>query len=105
MLIKIKFDSEDTDVREIFENKTARNLWCLWRMGHIVSQYFNDAVLEIAERIDALPFITVQSLIDSFQADRYFDFQDNDVASFVGEYVFYFSSPLEYPVLIQRVPK
>jgi len=104
MTIKIKFDlTEDPTIKKIFENKTARNLWCLWRRGHIVSQNFHDAVLEIAERIDDLPFVTVQGLIDSFQSYRYNDFTDNDVASFVGDYVFYFSSPLEYPVSIITV--
>jgi len=104
MTIKINFDpNEDPTIKNIFENKTARNLWCLWRRGHIVSQDFHDAVLEIAERIDSLPFVTVLGMIDSFQSYRYHDFTDKDVASFVGEYVFYFISPLEYPVSIQRI--
>jgi len=104
MTIKIKFDpTGNPTIKKIFENKTARNLWCLWRRGHIVSQHFNDAVLEIAQRIDDLPFVTVRGMIDSFQSYRYHDFTDKDVASFVGEYVFYFSSPLEYPISIHRV--
>jgi len=109
MTIKITFDPNspttiaDAKIKDIFNNRTARNLWCLWRRGHIVSQHFNDAILEITERIDALKFVTVQGLIDSFQSYRYHDFNDENVASFVGDHVFYFSSPLEYPLSIIRV--
>jgi len=103
MTIKITFNPQDSEVADIFSNDTARKLWCLWRRGHIVSQYFNDAVVEIAKRIDGLPFITVQGLIDCFQCYLYHDFKDNDVAKFVGEHVFYFSDPLSYPITIKQV--
>ncbi len=101
MVIKIKFDPNDSDIKDIFLSRTAWTLWCLWRRGHIVSQHFDNAVREIAKRIDKLPLITVSSLIESFQG--HLDFIEKDVASFVGEYMFYFSSPLEYPITIQRV--
>lgn len=96
-----KLTAADGKIKDIFNNETARKLWCLWKRGHIVSQHFDDAVLEIAQRIDELPFVTVQGLINSFQVYRYHDFTDSDVANFVGDYVFYFSNPLEYPLTIE----
>jgi hypothetical protein len=52
---KIKFDPEssnDSLVREIFKNKIATILWCSIKAGHVVDQYFNKNILEIANKLN-----------------------------------------------------
>lgn len=50
--IYLKFDPKIGNLRELFENKTARTLWMLWKLGHITDQHFESHVLEVARNID-----------------------------------------------------
>lgn len=42
---------EEPLVKKVFEDPIAANWWMLWKIGHIVNQYFNDEVLQVAAEI------------------------------------------------------
>lgn len=56
--MQLEFDpavSEDPLIAGVFQNDVACTLYLLWRRTHIVGTEFADDVLQIAERVGALP--------------------------------------------------
>lgn len=47
--------TEDDNLRKVFEDDIARILWLAWKPGHIVNQHFAAQVLARAQRIRAMP--------------------------------------------------
>ena len=84
--------SEDSELRAVFANDTARTLYLLWRQGHIVSQYFNKHVLEIAEKIAKAKPRTVEALARCFQVNSLqAEFVAGDIEAFCPEALPFFT--------------
>ena len=78
-------DSDDDEIRRIFANRTARTIWCLWKMNRIVSQHFNRSVLQIAERIDGTLHWTPETISIAFPMGLHIDFSVESVREFIAE--------------------
>lgn len=71
MEINLCFDPMESDglLPEIFPNPTAEMIWCLWKRSHIVNQYFNQEVLDLAGYIDEKDATTANEWAEAM---RYF---------------------------------
>lgn len=101
----LRFDPQSASplVREIFENRTARTLWMLWKSGHIVCDGFDATVLKIAKKIDANNATTAAELAACFpHNDGYGTFVAGDVQRFCEEYRRFFVGEEEIAYEIVR---
>lgn len=53
--VNVLFDPAASAVADIFANDIARAIWCLYRGGHVVNQYFNDEVRRLAKELQDTP--------------------------------------------------
>jgi len=88
-------DCDDPITAVVFRLPVARTLYLLWRQGHIVSQHFSLAVLEIAYRIVETHPPTVEQLAACFRIGTYTpDFIRPDVQRFCERALPYFTGEL-----------
>jgi len=56
--IKLSFDpdnSDDADLRKVFDDNIARTFWLLWRPWHLVNQHFNKECLGFSTLFQSKP--------------------------------------------------
>lgn len=93
--IKLNFNpgTASEEVQAIFANPTARKLWCLWKRGHVVSQFFNARCLRTAEDIDQSRPTSRKELRRCFPSNSSHDMNWNDVEAFLDTHAMFFIHP------------
>lgn len=87
--VELAFDPSHVgeEIQRVFSDDLARTLWLGIKQGHVVSQYFNRAVLEMADeirRVKTTQYLTPAALFQILATTGY---PDEQVIGF-GEYNF-----------------
>ena len=67
--IKLGFDPTNPTnpiIKEVFENRVARNVWIGFKRGHLTSQFFNEDCLKIAKAVETENPETATELVKLF---------------------------------------
>jgi hypothetical protein len=79
--MKLSFDPNESQLKDIFEHDFGRTVWLLWRRNHIVSDRFNDAIRELMRRWDNLKPESPERLAHFWPINSV-DFSREDVQQF-----------------------